>query len=234
MEPLSIIFPLYNSAKLIPNTIEHITTYLKAKQIDYEIILFDNGSSDNTYEIAQSMASQHNTIRAFRIPEKGIGLALKQSILKARFDHLFMCGIDLAFGTKVIDDSYMALVENDAAIVMGSKLHPKSQVKQNFKRRLGTYISSFLRRFILGLKTRDPQGSIYCKKNHILKPLSNTKCENFFFTTELISLCEKQHCKIVEVPVSYTQEAGSGSTVKIFSDAFLYIKDLLKSRFSNK
>jgi dolichyl-phosphate beta-glucosyltransferase len=233
MKPISFIFPLYNSARLIPETLEKIIAYAQENKIIYEVILFDNGSTDNTFEIAQSFAKQNICIQAFHIPEKGMGLALKKGIQKARYENLFICGIDLAFGTQIIDDSCRALQEHNAAVVIGSKLHPQSQVKQGLKRRFGTHVSSLLRRLILGLKTRDPQGSIFCLKSAMLGPLDQTKSDNFFFTTELIAHCEKQKLTIHEVPVYYKPPAGAGSSVRILSDAYHYVKDLLKAKFSS-
>ncbi len=57
---LSIIFPIYNEEKILEHSVRDIVNKLRKQNIDFEIILIENGSEDNTPKIAEQLA-ENNT-----------------------------------------------------------------------------------------------------------------------------------------------------------------------------
>ena len=79
MKELSIIMPAWNEGKAIFNSIKGIEkTLSNLGKTDYEIIVVDNGSSDNTYSEATRAAEENGTTKVIKLEEKGKGLALKR------------------------------------------------------------------------------------------------------------------------------------------------------------
>ena len=88
---ISIIIPIYNSE----NTIEKlINTILEQTYDDYEIILVDDGSQDNSLDLINKMAKIDKRIRVFSKKNEGPGLARKYGYMQAKGDLLFFIDSD--------------------------------------------------------------------------------------------------------------------------------------------
>ena len=79
-DKLSVIIPIHNGEKYIRNTIKRIQ---KQNYCNYELILVENGSSDNSWEILKEIRKQNPNIIIFKNDEKGTSLARKKGIALA-------------------------------------------------------------------------------------------------------------------------------------------------------
>ena len=122
---ISIIIPIYNEESFLNRQITQLISDLKhIHSIHYEILLIENGSTDNTLETAQLLAKNHNSILVLQLPDASYGLAIKEGIKRATYNTLVQFDIDL------IDLEFLnkALIEiNQYDIVVGSKLHKNSK-----------------------------------------------------------------------------------------------------------
>ncbi len=81
---LSIIIPAHNEEKRLPPTLEQVFAFLDQQNYEAEVLVIENGSTDRTYELAQSYASQHKNLRVIREDGRGKGLAVQRGMLEAR------------------------------------------------------------------------------------------------------------------------------------------------------
>jgi cellulose synthase/poly-beta-1,6-N-acetylglucosamine synthase-like glycosyltransferase len=103
--PVSIIIPAHNEEKFIANTIESL---VNAKYNNKrEIIVIDDGSSDNTAEIVNDITKKNKNIRLFSIPHSGKSKALNYGVKKAQFDTVVYLDAD----SSIVEKSLMNLVQ---------------------------------------------------------------------------------------------------------------------------
>ena len=79
----SIIIPTYNEANCLPQTLEQVFDFLRNEDYSAEVIVVENGSSDNTYELAQSLISKYPNLCVLRNDIAGKGKAVKRGMLEA-------------------------------------------------------------------------------------------------------------------------------------------------------
>ena len=162
------------------------------------------------------------------MPKRGVGLALKTSWSQSEADIVGYMDLDLATDLSHFLEVYKAIAKQDYDIVYGTRLHQKSKViNRPFKRELASRIFNILLKVYLGVKFSDGMcGFKFLKRTHF-QPLSSGGAQNdgWFFSTELLTVAEWQKLKIYELPVTWTDDAGS-SKVKIIPLAIRYIKSM--------
>lgn len=218
---ISLVFPVHNEAAIIEETVKKLLSYCKKQGIKPEIIIAENGSSDSSREILRRL--KYPELKTIFLKKRGLGSAYRAGIKAAKFPIVYFSGVDLPFGCRDIMNCYRKIDEYD--FIVGSKAHPKSKIKVNFKRK---FTSSFLRlllRIFLGLKTRDPQGSAMFRREKIIKFLRLCDSDDAFFQSQLVLQSERHGLKVVEIPVKYISPR-KGSKMRI-KDGVRMIKQIL-------
>lgn len=165
----------------------------------YEIILCDNGSTDLTYKKGINLSKKFEKIKFIRIEKRGIGLALKEMIRKAKFENIIFLPIDMSFDLRFIDDSLAYLKKYD--LVIGSKKVKKSIVRRPTVRKIFSTIFNFLVNIFFDLGITDTQSVKAFRKSKIKKLSEEVESEDLFFDVELLLKSKKAGLKIIEIPV---------------------------------
>ena len=119
---LSIIIPCYNEELTIKdNILNRVVPYLKYKNIKYEIILVNDGSTDKTLE---EMFTIPNVNVVSYTPNKGKGYAIKQGLIEAKGDYILFMDADLSTDLKAIED--VVQFQKDYDLIIGSRHHKAS------------------------------------------------------------------------------------------------------------
>jgi len=197
--PISIIIPVYNEGKIFESNSKRIMEYIKRRYWRYEIILGDNGSTDSTQEKGKELSKRFKNIRFIRLEKRGIGLALKEMIKRARFENIFFLPIDMSFDLKFIDDALPLLKQYD--IVVGSKVAKGSKTKRPLTRRIFSFFFNLLVNLFFGLGISDTQSVKAFSRAKIKKINEKIKSEDLFFDVELLVKSKKASLKIIEIPV---------------------------------
>lgn len=93
---LSVVVPAYNEERRLPNTIKHILAYLDAQSYASELIIADDGSSDQTATLVEGLLPQHKNMRLLRLDHRGKGYAVRAGALAAQGEFVLLCDADLA------------------------------------------------------------------------------------------------------------------------------------------
>lgn len=133
-EPLvSIIIPIYNMGEKLKNSVKHI---LNQTYKNLEIILVDDGSKDNTFDICNILAKSDKRVRVFHQENRGAGPARNLGIVNASGKYAFFSDADDKLADKAIERLVEASVKNSCdLIVCGYKIEDsfgKSKVFNNF------------------------------------------------------------------------------------------------------
>ena len=115
----SLVIPVLNEDQILRRNTGTIIEYLDENLDQYEIILVENGSSDNTETVAAQLCAEYPQVRSFSLPEPCLGEALKTGVINARFEKIVYYPIDLSVNLDFIETSVKLLDRND--IVVGSK-----------------------------------------------------------------------------------------------------------------
>ena len=232
---LSIVVPAFNEALRLPPTLLLATDYLEAKKEDYEIIVVNDGSSDETVSIVEKMIKLRSRIRILSLPvNSGKGAAVKAGLLDARGSVVGFMDADGATPIEEIERLQKALLEG-ASVAIGSRaaFSRETHIKTVWYRKfLGRIFNAFVNIFSVP-DIQDTQcGFKFFKRETAFKIAPLLTCAGFSFDVEMLLLAEKFNFKIAEVPVNWTNIPGS--KVNLLTDSMKMFLDILKLRWKHR
>ena len=204
--------PCYNCGDYIYRNLHEMIRALNNLKVDYEIIVVDDGSSDNTAKEAKEIKDKR--IKVFRYDDnKGKGYALKYGFSKVTGDFITFIDADLDIHPRQLKTLIEYMDENNADMVVGSKRHKDSKIDYPLKRKILSYFYHLFVKFLFGLNVKDTQSGFKlfryeCAKTVIPKIL----VKKFAFDLELLVIANKYGFKIVEAPIEIKQ-LFNGSSV---------------------
>ena len=221
------VIPAYN----VQSTVRKVVK--EAQKIVDEVLVVNDGSSDNTYQLLVGM----NVRIVNHTKNQGLGCALRRGFevaLKEGYDIVVTLDSDGQHDARDIKKVIAKLIEDKADAVIGSRLLDKNQWRKFPKQRLlGNRILTFLTNLTAGGKvTTDSQSGFRALEADCLKKL-NLQSKKMAIASEIIFELAKQEAKIVEVPIKATYDKEI-SNVKAISDISLILWLLLKKRLSSR
>ena len=206
---LSVVVPCHNSEAFIGKTIGYLHAQLK---YDEELILVENGSTDNTLsalkKFFEKVYSENVTI--IQSP-KGLGSALKQGIKIASGKVIVFMEDDLPFGLQELN--LARKIEATGEYFILSKYH--GNIHGLGLRKIQGLVFIFLRESILGLKVKDSQATFFGDAE-VVKTLARSSQQNgFLITLELIALARKMNVKITEIPCESLADPVRPTTLRL-------------------
>lgn len=198
--------PAYNEGKHICENILETKRIFDGFGCNYQIIVIDDGSTDNTLEEAkkaQQIANANNIIVHRNLTNLGKGAALREGFkLITDSDLVVFLDSDLDLHPAQIQLLFEIMQKENADVVIGSKRHPGSQVYYPFKRRIISSVYFFLVKLLFGLPIRDTQTGLKLFKYEVLKKvLPKLLVKAFAFDLELLVNAHRLGYKIAESPV---------------------------------
>ena len=207
MKSLSIIIPVYNEEKLLKRQTERILAGIESlyPEIQFEIILVENGSNDKTARIACKLAKDKR-IQVVSIKRPSYGLAFKAGLLKAKFEVVFQFDIDF-WDLKFIGKSLKLLETSD--FVIGSKNINGARDLRPIKRKLLSRILEKAINIRFPVKISDTHGLKALKKEIVDRYIKDIVCQNHFFDSELMIRMALDGHTFKEIPVSLQELRNS-------------------------
>ena len=228
---LSVVIPAYNEENRLPTTIKEIISYLDQGNADYEIIIVDDGSTDNTQLKVEEIKSKNSRIRILQnTKNKGKGFSVKKGVLAAQGEYILFCDAD---GSTPISELDKLLTKLRAGydIAIGSRGLKESQirVRQPFYREYMGKIFNRLVRLLAVPGIADTQCGFKCFRREAARELFTLqKIKRFSFDVEILYLAQKGGYKIVEVPVVWMNSPVS--RVGLIKDSLRMLFDVLRIR----
>lgn len=208
----SIVLPAYNESARIRTTLEKITAHAAERRWNAEIIVVNDGSSDDTAAAVQALATQCQSVRLIENPgNRGKGYSVRNGMLHASGEILLFSDADLSSPIEEADKLFAALA-NGADVAIGSRwLDVNLQTKrQPFYRQIFGRIYNLALRLILGLSFKDTQCGFKAfnrRAAEVLFPLQ--RIERWGFDPELLYLARRFHLRVGEVPVKWAHREGT-------------------------
>jgi glycosyltransferase involved in cell wall biosynthesis len=197
--------PAFNEAEILESSVRAVVDGLRSRDRRFELIVVENGSTDDTAAIADALASTEPEVRAEHCVEADYGRALRTGLLAARgeavvnFDADFY---DLAFLVAAVD---RVLAPDGPAVVVGSKRGEGATDERSALRKLATATFSTMLRVGFGLHVSDTHG-IKAMRRAAVEPYARACTSGQdLFDTELILRVERAGLGTAEIPVLVTE-----------------------------
>lgn len=230
---ISLVIPAYNESNRITHTLDKITQYMNQTFKDFEIIVADDGSEDNTVEIAKSYENLGVTVFSFK--HAGKGNTLKQAIMRATGDYIFFTDADLPYALENMSVALEQFAESKVDLVIGARdlELQKDGVPYPFYRNLMSKAFSFVVNFVLKLGIKDTQ----CGFKGFTKEVAHTifpqiTVLGFGFDIELLTIAKLNGYQIHRIPVNLTH--SKGSKVNAIKDTYKMLKDIFTVKSNTK
>ncbi len=228
---ISIVIPCYNEEKRIINTLKKTIKYLENKKYNYEIIIVDDFSKDNTIKIIDNL--KNKKIKILQNEKNyGKGYSIKKGMLNAKYPLVLFMDADLATPIEELD-KFTKEIKNYDILIASRKLNNSNiSKKQPFYRQiLGKIFLNIVKLFAIK-EFKDTQCGFKLFKKDVAKDIFELQTINrFAFDVEILYIALKKNYKIKELPVKWIDQKGS--TVNPVKDSISMLKDLLKIRFND-
>ena len=214
---LSLIIPIYNAGDFINNSMRAISKWVKNIEYTVEIILVNDGSSDNSkVEIENYIKSFDSSLKLLSYEKnRGKGYAVKQGMIRAKGEFRIFTDADIPYGLEIIDNilHYLDFKEFDVCIGNRRSIHSKYFTKISFSRKISSMIfTGFVSRFVV-TGINDTQCGLKGFRSHVADNLfTKLAIDGFGFDIEVLYLSYKNEYDIKRIPVSF--EGNDNSTIR--------------------
>jgi dolichyl-phosphate beta-glucosyltransferase len=225
---LSIIVPAYNEGSRIDATLRTIRSWADRQRFEVELIVVDDGSTDDTAELAAKVPG----VRILRVsPNRGKGHAVRHGALEAAGKFILFTDADLSAPIEEADTLFAALESSGADTAIGSRALRRDLigVRQPLIRDYSGRCYNLLVQLFTGLRIHDTQcGFKLFRMDRTRRAFEMQRVEGFGFDSELLFLIERLGGKIVEVPVRWNHHPMS--KVRFPRDPIRMFADLVSLR----
>jgi dolichyl-phosphate beta-glucosyltransferase len=228
---LSIIIPVYNEERRLPNTFEQIFNFLEKQNYEYEVLLVENGSNDRTYEIAQAFSKKYKELQVLQCKERGKGLAVRHGMLLARGDYRFMCDADFSMPPEEINRFLPPALDGYDIAIASREASGAVRYNEPFHRHfVGRGFNLMIRLLALpGL--HDTQCGFKCFSAESAQSLfPRQTISGWSFDVEVLYIARRTGYKIIELPIPWY--FNSESKIRVLRDSFRMGLDLIKIRLN--
>jgi hypothetical protein len=216
---LSVIFPAYNEADVLEDTIKKVILNLDTFADSYEIIIAEDGSTDGTNKLASMLAEKDTRIKHIHRQKRlGRGTALKNSFKKSSGEILVYMDLDLATDLSHLRELIEAINIEGFDLATGSRLLSKSKVNRSWTRNLASSSYNLIVRKLLGSKIKDHQcGFKSFRREPLLILVDEVEATHWFWDTEILVRANRRGYKIKEIPVLW--KSGKETKVRLLKDS---------------
>lgn len=211
---LTIVVPAYNEAARLGNTLAKILEYLNEAPGSAELIVVDDGSTDNTAGVAEEAmrAPAGIATRIIRYEvNRGKGYAVRTGLLVASTDVALFSDADLSTPITELPKLVEPIRDGRSDLTFGSRALDRSLigVHQPWRREQGGRIFNLLVRIATALPFWDTQCGFKAFRLSVCRPLIEAaRIDRFGFDVELIYLAHLAGLRLNEIPVRWDHTAG--------------------------
>jgi len=209
---LSVVIPAYNEANRLPATLIDVNQYLSGQKFSYEIIVVNDGSTDNTAEIVKQFLPKTRNLKLIdKKINSGKGAAVRIGMLAAKGDLCLFMDADNSTAISEIE-KLLPYFSNDFDVVFGSRAIKGAQMNppQVFYKRFAGAMGNFFIQLMLLKGIWDTQCGFKCfSREAAQKIFSIAKIDRWGFDAEILALARALNYKIKEAPIYWMNHPQS-------------------------
>jgi glycosyltransferase involved in cell wall biosynthesis len=209
---LSILMPVYNERTVVERCISLVLAAPLPENMERELVIIDDWSTDGTFDILQRLAREFPQIRLYRHPKNaGKGAAVRSAIEKASGDFSLIQDADLEYDPAEYPKLLRPLLDGHADAVFGSRYMAGEQTRVlPFWHSMINKGLTLISNMFCNLKLTDMETCYKVFRTDLLKSIP-IRSDRFGFEPEIVMKSAKRKFRIYEVPISYhgrTYEEG--------------------------
>lgn len=226
MPLLSVIIPVYNEE----STVEKIIKIIDAVDIDKEIVVVNDASTDNTQSIIDSLKLPR--LKLFSHPRNlGKGAAFRTGLKEAHGEIVIIQDADMEYDPNDYSKLIAPIVNNQADMVLGIRF--SREYKGLFMHRLGNQFLTGLHNVLYGSALNDVYTCYKAAPRRIYESM-DLEADGFSLEQEIVGKAIKRKLRIMEVPIAYHPRTyAQGKKIRYY-DAFKIIIRMIRSRFKRR
>jgi len=241
IKSLSIIFPLFNEEKRLPNLYKKVKKFSTNVKYNIEFIFVDDGSIDKSLILIKKFKREN--IKKIKIKvinykkNKGKGYALKKGVLSSNKEWILTMDIDLSVSFEQINTwKAKKLIKRKDCSYFGSRLDKNSKIISKKYRALTGTIFNFILRLLIKdsfLKVKDTQcGFKLYNKDTAKLVFEKIKEYGYIHDVEILIILRKYNLQVYELPISWVHK--SGSKINLISDSIKMFLGLIRLKINYK
>lgn len=232
MPPLSVVIPCKNEEESIFLMISELKDVLNKKNIQYEIIVVDNNSTDASAYEAQKVPH----VRVVPCKEPGYGAAIMEGVRSASYEYICKLDADGSYNPADIDPLYKKLLHSGGMLAMGNRFSGGNTHNIKFLHKIiGVPALNFITNFLFRAPEHiDSHCGLRIFKKELIETL-RLKQHDFSFANEMVCKALKKKISIVQIPIVLRKDlrVHTTSKIKTIRDGFYALMTILRTRFTN-
>lgn len=222
---ISVIIPVYNEK----NTILEVLSKIRSLNLDIQITIVDDFSTDGTREILKQQEAIPNTTVLYHNSNYGKGYAIRSALPHSFGDYIIIQDADLEYNPNDYNKLLLPLVSGLSSVVYGSRFSQKCK-NISYLNKFANKFLTMLTNVLFGSSITDMETCYKAFDSGIIKSL-NLQSYGFEIEPEITGKILKRKINIIEVPISYdARSIEEGKKIK-WRDGIIAIITLLKIRF---
>lgn len=229
---LSIVIPAYNEAVRIVPTIGAIAAHVSDLGFEWELIIADDGSKDETVELVEELGFAN--LRVLRAEcNGGKGSAVRRGMLAARGQYILFDDADNSTPIEELGKLLAKVAHEDYDVAVGSRAaNGAEEAHRSALRQLMSNGLRWIVKHIFRIGVRDTQcGFKLFSRTAAQRLYSSQTIAGFSFDLEILYLAAKYGYQVAEVPVAWID--APGSKVDALKEARRFMRDLLKIKWND-
>ncbi len=221
---ISIIVPAFDEAERLGDSVRQILSFIQNDNLAAELIIVDDGSCDNTAEIARKTCAEFPAIATSVIryeQNKGKGYAVKIGLLEAKGEVALFSDADLSTPIEELYKLVEPIQNGEYDVTFGSRALDRSLIgtHQPWRREQGGKVFNFIVRTLTRLPFWDTQCGFKAFNMQKFRPLLKLmKIERFGFDVEFLYVANYKQLRLQEIPVRW--DHCEGTKVSVFRDSY--------------
>lgn len=203
--------------------------FLREQSYTAEVLVVENGSNDQTLDVAQKLAEQYKNLHVFKEEQRGKGNAVKRGMLEARGEYRFICDADLSMPIAEVN-RFLPPKLNDFDIVIGSREAPGA-VRYNepqYRHLTGRVFNTLIRLLVLP-NLQDTQCGFKCFRAGVVEEIFPYQTlTGWSFDVEILYIAQRRGCHIREIPINWY--FNPDTKISVLRDSWQMFLDLLAIR----
>ncbi|MBR1771998.1 MAG: glycosyltransferase [Lachnospiraceae bacterium] len=228
---LTIIFPVLNERLRLEKGVTRTVEYLSRINFDdYEIIIVDNGSEDETPQIANRLCETYKAVHYERINVRGVGAAFRRGVKVSHGEIVGYMDIDLSTNIKHLGEAiHIFKTMPEIEYINGSRFARNSDTKgRKWYRKITSQGLLILLKRFLGMQSTDAIcGFTFVRRAQAISLIKGCSKDNgWFYMIEFLLRAEKRGVRILDYPVEWQEDYNT--TVKVFKTICNYLVQIAR------